>query len=107
MPSARSFWPTWDSTRLASPIRCCGPWARPKPRRTRKRRIADSLRRASRSSMQALVLGNARRPGVQQEVERLLPFLRRHVEIVAVDLFQQQDLSQFHAELALVFGGDG
>jgi NAD+ kinase len=57
--------------------------------------------------MRILVLGNASRPGVQEEVERLLPFLRQHVEIAAIDLHQEQDLSTLSADLALVLGGDG
>jgi NAD+ kinase len=54
------------------------------------------------------VLGNAHRSGVVEEVERCLPWLREHCDVVAVDLLQQSDLSQVPAaELALVFGGDG
>jgi NAD+ kinase len=55
-----------------------------------------------------LVLGNARREGVTEEVERCLPFLRQHADVVAVDLQQQLNLEQQGgADLALVFGGDG
>jgi NAD+ kinase len=57
--------------------------------------------------MRILVLGNASRPGVKEEVERLLPFLRQHVEITVIDLHQEQDLSALSADLALVLGGDG
>ena len=57
--------------------------------------------------MRIFVLGNAHRPGVAEEADRLLPFLREHVEIAAVDLRQEQDLSQTPADLALVLGGDG
>jgi NAD+ kinase len=53
------------------------------------------------------VLGNASRPGVREEAERLLPFLRQHVEIVLFDLQQKEDLSCQTADLALVLGGDG
>ena len=60
----------------------------------RARRFAASARRlrsshvaASRGlAMRIFVLGNADRPGVREEAERLLPFLREHAEIVAVDL---------------------
>jgi NAD+ kinase len=54
-----------------------------------------------------MVLGNAHRPGVAEEAERLLPFLREHAEIVRLDLFQTTDLAGVEAELAVVLGGDG
>jgi NAD+ kinase len=57
--------------------------------------------------MRVLVLGNANRPGVREEVDRLLPFLRRHCEIVLVDLDQKDNLSACCADLTLVLGGDG
>ena len=57
--------------------------------------------------MRILVLGNANRPGVPEEAERLLPFLRERCEVVAVDLEQQLDLSNIAADLTLVLGGDG
>ena len=57
--------------------------------------------------MRILVLGNGDRPGVREEVDRLLPILREHCVIVLVDLHQEQDLSTCEADLALVLGGDG
>ncbi len=58
--------------------------------------------------MKIFVLGNAHRPGVQEEADRLVPFLRQHCEVVVVDLRQEKDLSQYAAaDLALVLGGDG
>lgn len=57
--------------------------------------------------MRILVLGNANRPGVREEADRLLPFLRCHCEIVLVDLEQKNDLSTCNADLTLVLGGDG
>jgi len=57
--------------------------------------------------MRIFVLGNASRPGVREEAERLLPFLREHCEIVLVDLDQEKDLSTCAADLTLVLGGDG
>jgi NAD+ kinase len=57
--------------------------------------------------MRVFVLGNAHRPGVAEEVERLLPFLREHCEIVLCDLHQETDLSGLEADLTLVLGGDG
>jgi NAD+ kinase len=57
--------------------------------------------------MRVFVLGNAQRPGVLEEAERLLPFLREHCEVVACDLCQATDLGQHTADLTLVLGGDG
>jgi NAD+ kinase len=57
--------------------------------------------------MRIFVLGNGHRPGVREEAERLLPFLRQHCEVVVFDLFQEKDLSGLSADFALVFGGDG
>src|SRR6266481_2545316 len=57
--------------------------------------------------MRIFVLGDARRAGVQEEAERLLPFLKEHCEVVAVDLVQERDLGALKADLALVLGGDG
>jgi NAD+ kinase len=57
--------------------------------------------------MRIFVLGNGHRPGVREEAERLLPVLRQHADVVAFDLFQEQDLSRLTADLALVLGGDG
>jgi NAD+ kinase len=54
------------------------------------------------------VLGNAERSGVAAEVERWLPLLKEKVEVLAMDLRQERDLSTLPlADLALVFGGDG
>jgi NAD+ kinase len=57
--------------------------------------------------MRLLVLGNANKPRVREEAERLLPFLRQHAEVVVFDLHQAQDLSKVEADVALVLGGDG
>src|SRR5438445_1813046 len=57
--------------------------------------------------MRVFVLGNAGRPGVKEEAERLLPLLSAHCKIAAFDLDQQKDLSNLSADLALVLGGDG
>jgi NAD+ kinase len=53
------------------------------------------------------VLGNANRPNVREEADRLLPLLRAHCDICVFDLLQEQDLSGTSADLALVLGGDG
>jgi NAD+ kinase len=57
--------------------------------------------------MRIFVLGNAQRPGVPEEAERLLPLLREHCGIAVFDLLQAKDLGQETADLALVLGGDG
>jgi NAD+ kinase len=57
--------------------------------------------------MRIFVLGNASRPGVREEAEQLLPFLKAHAEVVVFDLEQEQDLSKLTADIALVLGGDG
>lgn len=57
--------------------------------------------------MRIFLLGNATRPGVSEEAERLRPFLAHHCEIVVDDLLQTQDLTPFTADLTLVLGGDG
>jgi NAD+ kinase len=57
--------------------------------------------------MRIFVLGNGTRPGVVEEAERLLPFLKQQCDVAVFDLFQAEDLSQATADLALVLGGDG
>jgi NAD+ kinase len=57
--------------------------------------------------MRIFVLGNGSRPGVSEEAERLLPFLKEHCEVAVFDLRQREDLSKTAADLALVLGGDG
>ncbi|MFO0844899.1 MAG: NAD(+)/NADH kinase [Gemmataceae bacterium] len=54
-----------------------------------------------------MVLGNAHRPGVPEEAELLLPFLREHADVVHVDLVQESDLAGIDADLTVVLGGDG
>jgi NAD+ kinase len=57
--------------------------------------------------MRIVVLGNAKRPGVPEAAESLLPFLREHAEVVLVDLLQEENLSVCNADLTIVLGGDG
>lgn len=57
--------------------------------------------------MRIFVLGNGSRSGVSEEAERLLPFLKEHCEVAALDLHQREDLSKLAADIALVLGGDG
>jgi NAD+ kinase len=58
-------------------------------------------------SMRIFILGNRHRPGVPEELDRLLPFLSQHAEVVACDVCQETDLTGLTADLALVLGGDG
>jgi NAD+ kinase len=53
------------------------------------------------------VLGNADKPGVREEADQLVPFLKSHCAIAIVDLLQERDLSTMPADLAIVLGGDG
>jgi NAD+ kinase len=57
--------------------------------------------------MRFFVLGNANKPGVREEAERLLPLFESIGEIVIFDLEQAADLSQADADVAVVLGGDG
>jgi NAD+ kinase len=57
--------------------------------------------------MRIYVLGNVNRPGVEDEAQRLLPFLQQYADVCVVDLCQEKDLSQEPADVALVLGGDG
>jgi NAD+ kinase len=57
--------------------------------------------------MRTFVLGNANRLGVKEQAEQLLPLLSQYVEIIAFDLYQEEDLGNLTADFALVLGGDG
>jgi NAD+ kinase len=53
------------------------------------------------------VLGNANKPRVREEAERLVPILEQCGTIIVFDLLQEKDLSTTTADMALVLGGDG
>jgi NAD+ kinase len=57
--------------------------------------------------MKVVVLGNGHRRGVSEAADRLLPFIRKHAEVVRLDLYQECDLCDVEADLTLVLGGDG
>jgi NAD+ kinase len=57
--------------------------------------------------MRIFVLGNASRPGVPEEAERLLPFLAEQCQVAVFDLRNETELPPATADLALVLGGDG
>src|SRR5262249_14517117 len=67
-----------------------------------------SLTTSSRGKvMRVMVLGNAQRPGVMEEAERLLPFLRETCDVCAFDLIQGENLGGTTAGLPGVLGGGG
>ena len=57
--------------------------------------------------LRVLVLGGRRKPHVDAEAHRLLPWLRTRVDVVGFDLEQQMDLTDVEADVAVVLGGDG
>jgi NAD+ kinase len=57
--------------------------------------------------MRVVILGNANRPGVKEEADKIRPFIAQHADLVAMDLHQDADLGSLSFDLALVFGGDG
>lgn len=57
--------------------------------------------------MRFFVLGNAERPNVRREAEKLLPWLQQQGEVVVFDLEQKVNLHDYDADVALVLGGDG
>jgi NAD+ kinase len=58
-------------------------------------------------NLKIFVLGNSSKAGVREAADELLPFLRKHCDVVAVDLTEDMDLSGLQADLAMVLGGDG
>lgn len=57
--------------------------------------------------MRFFLLGNGLKPQVGEAAEWLRPILADMGEIVVFDLKQEQDLTPFSADLAVVLGGDG
>lgn len=57
--------------------------------------------------MRFFVLGNDRKPQVVEAAAWLRPVIAGLGEIVVFDLRQEQDLSRYTADLAIVLGGDG
>ena len=55
----------------------------------------------------ALIVGDRKKNGVRDGVRRALPFLRRRLDVLAVDLDEELDLSTASADVLLAFGGDG
>jgi len=61
----------------------------------------------SKSRPRILIVGDDRRAGVRQGVERHRSFLESQLTVDNVDLDESVDLSEATADLILVFGGDG
>lgn len=62
---------------------------------------------SGQSRPRVIVLGSGDRPHVQEEVERLLPYVVSQVEVVHRDLAYTTSLDDVSADFAIVFGGDG
>ncbi|MFO0885565.1 MAG: hypothetical protein U0894_15490 [Pirellulales bacterium] len=62
---------------------------------------------SGQSRPQVIVLGSGDRPHVQEEVERLLPYVVSQVDIVHRDFAYTSSLDNVTADFAIVFGGDG
>ena len=54
----------------------------------------------------AILLGAADRPRILDEINLLLPEIEKHLEVVHISL-DSADKLDVHADLVLVFGGDG
>ncbi|HEY3320381.1 MAG TPA: NAD(+)/NADH kinase [Planctomycetota bacterium] len=54
-----------------------------------------------------IIANPKRKPGVVPILKELLPWLRKIATIVKVDQNGESDLSRIHADMVLVFGGDG
>jgi NAD+ kinase len=57
--------------------------------------------------MRIVVIANTSKPRFRQAADELLPWIRQHCEVVAVDTDGNLDLKQADAEAILIFGGDG
>jgi NAD+ kinase len=57
--------------------------------------------------MRFYLLGNAHRPRVVEEAQRLRGLLEQQAEVVVFDLHQTEDLTAHSADVAIVLGGDG
>ncbi len=54
-----------------------------------------------------VLLGDGRKDGVRQAIERTAPFIRERADLVAVDLGGTFDVRGIDADLVVIFGGDG
>jgi len=54
-----------------------------------------------------ILVGSGERREVRDELNALLPVIRRHCDLLAIVLDEQLDLESTAADLAIVFGGDG
>ncbi len=54
-----------------------------------------------------VLLGDGRKDGVRQAVERVVPFIRERAELLGIDLGGRFDVHGIEADLLVIFGGDG
>jgi NAD+ kinase len=57
--------------------------------------------------MKIVVVANISKPKVRQAVDELIPWVKQHSEVVAVDTDSGTDFTKVDAEAILMFGGDG
>jgi len=57
--------------------------------------------------MKLILLGDSRKEGVAEAVDKLLPWLKDKATVTAVDLDGQLDLATVSADAVIVLGGDG
>jgi NAD+ kinase len=75
--------------------------------RANARTVRKHRQPADPPPLRVVVLGNAKKPRVAKELERVRQTVEPHSRAVTVDLGQAQDLSRLEADLAVVLGGDG
>jgi len=69
--------------------------------------MTNSNRPSSDPRRRVLLLSDAERPTVSNELHRLRPLLSQHAEIIEIDLQHNRSLADIAADFALVLGGDG
>jgi NAD+ kinase len=57
--------------------------------------------------MKIVVVANISKPRVRQAVDELIPWVKQHSQVVAVDTDSGTDFAKVDAEAILIFGGDG
>jgi NAD+ kinase len=57
--------------------------------------------------MKIVVVANLSKPKVRQAVDELVPWVKQHSEVIAVDTDSEIDFAKTSADAILIFGGDG
>jgi NAD+ kinase len=65
------------------------------------------MKQPSDQRLRVILLGAGGRPDIMAEAERLWPTIEEHATILLADFAGSENLTRFHADLAIVFGGDG